>query len=76
MLIYSTCMVVVINAAAMAYAFAASFQYSSLPDYLGAKRPESVILNPAVFPEYFTTAAKHRSELLEWLTYKETLGLA
>lgn len=58
-----------IKDAAKAYAFAASYRHSSLPDYLGEKRSESAILNAAAFPEYFTTTSKHREELLEWLTY-------
>ena len=57
--------------AAKSFDFAASFAYSSLPDYLGQVRPENAILNPSPFPEYFATAADMKSELFEWLTYSE-----
>jgi putative transposase len=57
--------------AAKSFDFAASFAYSSLPDYLGQVRPENAILNPVPFPEYFATAADMKSELFEWLTYSE-----
>lgn len=49
--------------------FLQQYQYSSLPDYLGTDRAEGKILNPAPFPEYFTTASQHVDELKEWLTY-------
>jgi len=57
--------------AAESFDFAASFAYSSLPDYLGQVRPENAILNPSPFPEYFATAADMKSELFEWLTFTE-----
>jgi len=57
--------------AAKSFDFAASFAYSSLPDYLGQVRPENAILNPSPFPEYFATAADMKSELFEWLTFTE-----
>ncbi len=57
--------------AAKSFDFAASFAYSSLPDYLGQVRPENAILNPVPFPGYFATAADVRSELFEWLNYYE-----
>ncbi len=60
-----------IKDAAKSYDFAASFQYSSLPDYLGKDREEKAILNQAPFPEYFQTAAEQQTELLEWLSFKD-----
>lgn len=57
--------------AAKSYDFAASFQYSSLTDYLGSAREEKAIINPAPFPEYFSTTSDIKSELFEWLTYEE-----
>lgn len=60
-----------IKDAAKSFDFAASFQYSSLPDYLGKLREEKAIINPVPFPEYFSTAGDIRAELFEWLTYKE-----
>ncbi len=50
------------------FAFAASFQYSSLSDYLGAERNVGKILSPAAFPEYFATPGDHQHELFDWLT--------
>jgi hypothetical protein len=58
----------------IAYEYAASFEYSSLIDYLGIERDEGVILNQAPFPGYFQTAAGHRAELFEWLSYIELLS--
>jgi len=57
--------------AAKSFDFAASFQYSSLQDYLGSNRPESLILDKQPFPEYFATSEETKSELFEWLTYQE-----
>ncbi len=47
------------------------YRYSSLQDYL-SKRLESSILNNEKFPEYFLGKKEIDSELLQWLTYKET----
>lgn len=57
--------------AAKSFDYAASFAYSSLPDYLGRVRPETAILNREPFPEYFATAASVKDELFEWLRYQE-----
>ena len=57
--------------AAKSFNFAASFQYSSLSDYLGQKRDETKILDPKPFPEYFLTPPDIKNELFEWLTYNE-----
>jgi putative transposase len=61
--------------AAKSFDFAASYVYSSLPDYLGHIRPEQKIIDKAPFPDYFTTVADHRTELFDWLTYFEVLSL-
>ena len=60
-----------IKDAAKSFDFAASFQYSSLPDYLGSLREEKAIINQAPFPEYFGTARDMKAELFGWLNYKE-----
>lgn len=54
-----------------AYNFVASFEYSSLQDYLGTNRLEKAILNTELFPEYFQTTNEIKTELFEWLTYKD-----
>lgn len=59
-----------IKDAAKSYDFAASFQYSSLPDYLGQKRKENKILDPKPFPEYLLTSNDIKLELFEWLNYQ------
>jgi putative transposase len=53
-----------------AYDYATNFKYSSLSDYQGL-RHQSSILHKEVFPNYFTTTAKQKEELLYWLQYKE-----
>jgi putative transposase len=57
--------------AAKSFDFTASFQYSSLPDYLGQKREENKIIDPKPFPEYFLTQDDIKKEIFEWLTYNE-----
>jgi putative transposase len=52
-------------------AFLKSYQYSSFPDYLQVARPESAIINPTPFPEYFATGADHLKEINQWLEYKD-----
>ncbi len=59
--------------AAKSFDFAASFQYSSLQDYLGSTRPESLILDKQPFPEYFMTSEETKDDLFEWLTYQDFL---
>jgi putative transposase len=48
-----------------------SFQYSSLPDYLGVEREQGKLLSPSVYPQYFKNASEHLDELNEWLDYEE-----
>jgi putative transposase len=54
-----------------AYDFASNFNYSSLRDYQHKLRPESAILDEKPFPEYFSSMAMRRAELLEWLQLEE-----
>lgn len=61
--------------AAKSFDFAASYNYSSLGDYLGRLRLEKKILDTAPFPDYFSTAADHQTELFEWLNYSNELAL-
>jgi putative transposase len=63
-----------IKDAAKSFDFAASFQYSSLPDYLGQKREEKKIIDPGPFPEYFLTTDDIKRNLFEWLTYNEIIN--
>lgn len=59
--------------AAKSFDFAASFECSSLQDYLGSTRPESLILDKQPFPEYFMTSEETKDDLFEWLTYQDFL---
>jgi hypothetical protein len=38
--------------------------YSSMPDYLGAERPQAMILTPSAFPVYFEKPNEHLDQLL------------
>lgn len=49
------------------------YHYSSLPDYLGAKREASTILSPNSFPRYFDTIEDNTRELYEWLSYEDKI---
>ena len=71
-----------IKDAAKAYAYAASFEYSSLQDYVAMLpkpkteqfvniRVEASLLQPDAFPKYFETAASKEAELKEWLSFKD-----
>jgi putative transposase len=62
-----------IKDAAKSFDFAASFQYSSLSDYLGQKREENKILDPRPFPEYLLNPNDIKKELFEWLTYNDIM---
>src|SRR3989344_1670497 len=53
-----------------------SYPYSSFLDYSGKNRSEQKILNLSSFPNYFPTKNSFRKEILEWLDYNESLGLA
>ncbi len=53
-----------------AYLYAKDYRFSSLAHYFGSARPEQVILNTSLFPEYFVTEASMQNELFEWLAFK------
>ncbi len=52
-----------------AYDFLRRYGYSSFIDYLGDKRPENVIINPAVFPEYFASSREFADYINDWINY-------
>lgn len=56
--------------AVKAYEYAASYEYSSLPDYLGRYRKQVKIINQAPFPKYFSDHQDIKKELFEWLTFE------
>ena len=57
--------------ATKSFDFAACFQYSSLPDYFGQVRPQTAIINPTPFPEYFLSPSDIKNEMFEWLTFNQ-----
>lgn len=48
-----------------------TYHYSSYPDYLGIPRPESLVLNKDVLPEYFSEIRDLEMEIADWLAYKD-----
>ena len=56
-----------INDTKKAFEFATNYRYSSLCDYQREVRPESAIIRPSSFPDYFLTAANRQTELMQWL---------
>lgn len=51
------------------------YKNSSYLDFLEIPRKESLILNRAVFPEYFTSKQEFLKEIDEWLNYpRDALG--
>jgi len=46
------------------------YPYSSYPDYLGSFRYQNKIINPADFPDYFTTKKSIGEEIFNWLNLK------
>lgn len=46
------------------------YQFSSLPDYLGEARIQSIILAKDSFPNYFAGADAVKSEIFDWLLLK------
>ena len=53
---------------AKAQRYLKTYRFSSYLDYLGKKRPENMILNKDVFPEYFENFSEFRDFIDEWLT--------
>ena len=43
------------------------YTYSSYLDYLGKIRPQNKIINPSVFPVYFSGKASLKQEVYDWL---------
>jgi putative transposase len=48
------------------------YQYSSLPDYLGIERKQSMVITPNRFPQYFITTKDHWRELFDWLDFQDS----
>ncbi|MEK7535852.1 MAG: transposase [Patescibacteria group bacterium] len=46
------------------------FKFSSYQDHLGAKRPESKILNLGDFPKYFSKLSDYEQDMADWLEYE------
>jgi putative transposase len=46
------------------------YQFSSYLDYLGQSRLESKILNKEAFPEYFSSLKEVKTEMVDWLNFK------
>ena len=55
--------------------FLQNYKYSSYPDYINIDRPESVIINKDVFPEYFVNKKEFTDFIEDWLRYKTIQGL-
>jgi len=53
---------------AKAQRYLKTYRFSSYLDYLGKKRPENMILNKDVFPEYFENFSEFKDFIDEWLT--------
>ncbi len=47
-----------------------NYQHSSFPDYLKIKRPESAILMPGQFPNYFEEKSNFINEVASWLEFQ------
>lgn len=52
--------------------FLNNYEYSSYLDYSGVERPEKIILNNDVFPEYFETTHDFNEMVEEWINFKNT----
>ena len=56
-------------------AYLSSYNYFSLPDYLGEKRPETIIVNKDTLPRYFRTRKDLIAEMNDWLSFRQyTVG--
>ena len=52
--------------------FLNTYEYSSYLDYISDfKRSQSIILNTKAFPKYFSNSKSFKSEILDWIKYKE-----
>jgi putative transposase len=55
------------------FKFVTSYYFSSLQDYLGITREESVILSKEAFPEYFLSSSDVIKNLKVWIDLKDRL---
>ena len=60
-----------INNKSQALNFLEKYKNSSYLDYLGIPRNESIVLNREVFPNYFPSKDKFKTEIFEWLSYNK-----
>ena len=51
--------------------FLNTYKWSSYHDYRGKKRPESKIISPKDFPDYFSDSKVFNEEIFEWLNFKD-----
>jgi putative transposase len=47
------------------------YEYSSYLDYIGTKRIQNSILNIKEYPDYFPSKESFKSEIFDWLSYRE-----
>ncbi len=56
-----------------AFDFLKNYLYSSFTDYINNKtRPEGMIVDKKMFPDYFQTIENFKKEIFEWLSYKNS----
>lgn len=58
-----------------AYDYVSNYKHSSLADYLGSVRAETVILNTRLLPDYFVGHADVKKVLFEWLRFNDEINL-
>ncbi len=51
--------------------FLDQYEYSSYPYYSGRTRPSDSILNPKIFPEYFSQTREFPEFIKDWINYSE-----
>ncbi len=54
--------------------FLFNFHRSSYLDYTGTDRIEKGIINPGVFPEYFSESGNFEGEIMDWLKFKDSVN--
>ncbi len=57
----------------VALQYLAGYEYSSYVDYIGKERVQKMILSKSHFPEYFPSKSEFNNEILDWISYNETL---
>jgi putative transposase len=50
-----------------------NYYFSSFPDYSGLTRKERDIINPKLFPDYFSHRSSFKEEIFSWLDYHADL---